>query len=142
MEGRLLHSCGRSSPQRYASFRFCRYRVDYSTDFVFPLQPYLDEVRFIGTVPTPWHSWAVVASPSTLAPSSPLLPVLEAFLLNLTKSIRTFDSPQARSSESVEFVKSAFGYPEEDVRAWFDQVSYPQGEVKEIEKAMVEKTFK
>ena len=105
-------------------------------------QPYLDEVRFIGTVPTPWHSWAVVASPSTLAPSSPLLPILEAFLSNLTQSIRSFDSPQARSSESVEFVKSAFGYPEEDVRAWFDQVSYPQGEVKEIEKAMVEKTLK
>ena len=141
-EGRLRHSCGRSSPQRYGSFHFYRYRSDYSTDLVVPLQPYLNEVRFIGTVPTPWHSWAVVASPSTLAPSSPLLPVLEAFLSNLTKSIRSFDSPQARSSESVEFVKRAFGYPEEDVRAWFDQVSYPQGEVKEIEKAMVEKTFK
>ncbi|GAA5957954.1 hypothetical protein JCM3765_006214 [Sporobolomyces pararoseus] len=108
----------------------------------FTTRPYLDEVRFIGTVPTPWHSWAVVASPSTLAPSSPLLPVLESFLSNLTTSIRAFDSTEARSQDSVEFVKKTFGYPEDDVRAWFDQVSYPQGEVKEIEKAMVEKTFK
>jgi len=105
-------------------------------------QPYLNEIRFIGTVPTPWHSWAVVASPSTLASSSPLLPVLESFLSNLTTSIRAFDSPEARSKDSVEFVKNAFGYPEDDVRAWFDQVSYPRGEVKEIERAMVEKTFK
>ncbi|GAA5882997.1 hypothetical protein JCM16303_006783 [Sporobolomyces ruberrimus] len=108
----------------------------------FTTRPYLDEVRFIGTVPTPWHSWAVVASPSTLAPSSPLLPTLEAFLSNLTKSIRDFDSKEARSKDSVEFVKTTFGYPEDDVRAWFDQVSYPQGEVKEVERAMVEKTFK
>lgn len=98
-------------------------------------------MRFIGVVPTPWHSWAVVASPSTLESSSPLRPVLESFLSNLTKSIRAFDSPEARANESVEFVKSAFGYPEDDVRAWFDQVSYPTGEVNEIERSMVEKTF-
>ncbi|GAA5902387.1 substrate-binding domain-containing protein [Sporobolomyces salmoneus] len=108
----------------------------------FTTKPYLDEIRFIDFVPTPWHSWAVVASPSTLESSSPLRPVLESFLSNLTTSIRAFDSTEARSKDSVEFVKSTFGYPEEDVRAWFDQVSYPQGEVKEIERAMVEKTFK
>ncbi|GAA6006709.1 hypothetical protein JCM11491_003152 [Sporobolomyces phaffii] len=108
----------------------------------FTTRPYLDEVRFIGTVPTPWHSWAVVASAPTLAPSSPLVPVLEAFLSNLTASIAAFDAPAARAADSVKFVEATFGYPEADVRAWFDQVSYPHGPVREIERAMVEKTFK
>ncbi|GAA5941312.1 substrate-binding domain-containing protein [Sporobolomyces koalae] len=108
----------------------------------FTTRPYLDEVRFIGVVPTPWHSWAVVASPTTLSSTSPLLAVLERFLSNLTESIRTFDASEARANESVQFVQTTFGYPEEDVRAWFDQVSYPQGPVREIEQAMVEKTFK
>ncbi|GAA6062516.1 hypothetical protein JCM10212_001566 [Sporobolomyces blumeae] len=108
----------------------------------FTTKPYLGEIRFIGTVPTPWHSWAVVASPSTLAASSPLRPVLESFLSNLTASIGAFDNADARQARSVEFVQETFGYPEQDVRAWFDQVSYPKGPVKEIEQAMVEKTLR
>ncbi|CEQ41077.1 SPOSA6832_02757, partial [Sporobolomyces salmonicolor] len=105
------------------------------------IQPYLNEVRFIDYVPTPWHSWAIVASPATLSSSSPLLPTLQSFLPDLSASMHAFDSPAARASDSVEFIKAQFGYPEEDVRAWLDQVAYPKGEAHEVSRAMVERTL-
>ncbi|GAA5913456.1 hypothetical protein JCM6882_001965 [Rhodosporidiobolus microsporus] len=108
----------------------------------FTTKPYLNEVRFIGSVPTPWHSWVLVATPSTTAPSSPLLPILDSFLTNLTASIQSFDAASARETSSKEFIKGHFGYPEEDVKAWLEQVSYPKGDVRGVEKAMVEKTLK
>ncbi|GAA5886388.1 hypothetical protein JCM5296_001891 [Sporobolomyces johnsonii] len=107
----------------------------------FTTKPYLNEVRFIDYVPTPWHSWAIVASPATLSPSSPLLPTLESFLPALSASMHAFDSPAARASDSIEFIKAQFGYPEEDVRAWLDQVAYPKGEAHEISRDMVERTL-
>ncbi|GAA6010613.1 hypothetical protein JCM10207_007765 [Rhodosporidiobolus poonsookiae] len=107
----------------------------------FTTKPYLDEVRFIGSVPTPWHSWAIVGSPSTLSSDSPLLPVLDNFLTNLTSSIQSFDNLSARETTSKEFIKGHFGYPEEDVKAWLEQVSYPKGDVREIDEAMVKETL-
>ncbi|GAA5832820.1 hypothetical protein JCM11251_005776 [Rhodosporidiobolus azoricus] len=107
----------------------------------FTTKPYLNEVRFIGSVPTPWHSWALVATPSTTSPSSPLLPILDSFLTNLTTSIQSFDAGTARETTSKEFIKGHFGYPEEDVKAWLEQVSYPKGDVRRVDKAMVEKTL-
>lgn len=105
------------------------------------LQPYLSEVRFIGSVPTPWHSWVLVAPPSTTSPSSPLLPVLQSFLSNLTTSIQAFNAPEARKGSSKEFIEGHFGYPPEDVEAWLAQVDYPHGDVVEVSKDMVEKTL-
>ncbi|GAA5973472.1 hypothetical protein JCM11641_006480 [Rhodosporidiobolus odoratus] len=107
----------------------------------FTTKPYLDEVRFIGSVPTPWHSWVLVATPSTTASTSPLLPILENFLTNLNTSIQSFDAQSARETTSKEFIKGHFGYPEEDVKAWLEQVSYPKGDVREISKGMVEETL-
>lgn len=104
-------------------------------------QPYLSEVRFIGSVPTPWHSWVLVAPPSTTSPPSPLLPVLQSFLANLTESIHAFNAPAAREGASKELIKGHFGYPEEDVKAWLAQVDYPHGDVVEVSKDMVEKTL-
>ncbi|BGO95950.1 hypothetical protein NBRC10512_005466 [Rhodotorula toruloides] len=108
----------------------------------FTTKPYLNEVRFIGNVPTPWHSWVVVATPSTTSSSSPLRSLLESFLSNLTSSIHSFDAADARASSSKEFIKGHFGYPDEDVKAWLEQVSYPKGEVREVDKSMVEKTLR
>ncbi|GAA5856923.1 hypothetical protein JCM8547_008467 [Rhodosporidiobolus lusitaniae] len=108
----------------------------------FTTKPFLNEVRFIGSVPTPWESWSIVATPSVTAPSSPLLPILQSFLTNLTTSVHSFDASEARAKESKEFVMKQFGYPEDDVKAWLDQVSYPKGDVKEVSKEMVEKTLK
>lgn len=105
-------------------------------------QPYLNEVRFIGNVPTPWHSWAIVATPSTLSPSSPQYTQLQKFLAELSTSIHAFDAPEARESSSKAFVEMTWEYPREDVEAWLEQVEYPKGEVNEISKSMVESTLR
>ncbi|GAA5970216.1 hypothetical protein JCM8115_000779 [Rhodotorula mucilaginosa] len=107
----------------------------------FTTKPYLNEVRFIGNVPTPWHSWAIVATPSTLSPSSPQHTQLQKFLSELSTSIHAFDAPEARESSSKEFVETTWEYPREDVEAWLKQVEYPKGEVNEISKSMVESTL-
>lgn len=105
-------------------------------------QPYLNEVRFIGNVPTPWHSWAIVATPATLSSSSSPDSPLHRFLSELSDSIHAFDAPSARTSSSKEFVEQTWEYPTEDVKAWLKQVEYPTGQVNEISRPMVEKTLR
>lgn len=90
----------------------------------FTTKPFLSEVRFIDHVLTPWSSWLIVASPSLLS-SSEKSAQLENFLAGLNERVVAFDKPEAREKESVEFVQEAFGYPEEDVRSWFESVRYP-----------------
>lgn len=105
-------------------------------------QPYLNEVRFIGNVPTPWHSWAIVATPSTLSPTSPQHATLTTFLSELSASVHAFDAPVARNGSSKEFVEATWSYPREDVEAWLRQVEYPKGEVNEISREMVQSTLR
>lgn len=99
----------------------------------FTSKPYFDEVRLIDHVLTPWSSWLIVATPSTIATPAPL----QAFLANLTKSIHAFDDPLARSTTSKEFIMDHFGYPEEDVESWLGTVTYPKGGVQVVEKATI-----
>ncbi|KII85053.1 hypothetical protein PLICRDRAFT_166547 [Plicaturopsis crispa FD-325 SS-3] len=90
----------------------------------FTTKPYADsgEVRFIGSVPTPWPSWLIAAhpSPNRVPPNS-----LRAFLTALTVYVRTFGTPANRAGDSLEFIKDKFGYPEADIKAWLDTVAYP-----------------
>ncbi|KAJ3479529.1 hypothetical protein NLI96_g8998 [Meripilus lineatus] len=89
----------------------------------FTTKPWVDsgEVRFIGSVPTPWPSWLIAAHP-TRAPAD----ALRVFLQKLTTYVRNFDSEEKRAHENVEFIKEKFGYPEEDIKAWLKTVGYPQ----------------
>ncbi|KAF7970081.1 hypothetical protein HWV62_25064 [Athelia sp. TMB] len=90
----------------------------------FTTKPWVDsgEVRFIGSVPTPWPSWLIAAHPSQdRAPPA----ALRTFLTTLSGYVRDFGSPEARAGPSVEFIKAKFGYPEEDVTAWLKTVAYP-----------------
>ncbi|KAI0342792.1 periplasmic binding protein-like II, partial [Trametopsis cervina] len=90
----------------------------------FTTKPYQDsgEVKFIGSVPTPWPSWMIAASTDPKrAPSE----ALNTFLSKLTAYVTTFDSEEKRSKDDVEFIKEKFGYPEEDVVAWLKTVKYP-----------------
>ncbi|KZV64599.1 periplasmic binding protein-like II [Peniophora sp. CONT] len=91
----------------------------------FTTKPWADrgEVRFIGSVPTPWPSWQIAAHISEeRAPRD----LLKQFLTKLSDYVRAFDAPEARKEKDVEFIKSTFGYPETDVRAWLDTVAYPK----------------
>ncbi|KAF9052477.1 periplasmic binding protein-like II [Hymenopellis radicata] len=87
----------------------------------FTTKPFADakECRFIGSVPTPWPSWLIAAQPKTDAEE------LKAFLSKLSTYVAAFDSAESRASRNVEFIKSKFGYPEEDIQAWMKTVGYP-----------------
>ncbi|KAI0078744.1 periplasmic binding protein-like II [Panus rudis PR-1116 ss-1] len=88
----------------------------------FTTKPFMDagEVRFIGSVPTPWPSWMIAAHPTRASPDA-----LSHFLDTLTTYVRKFDSEEKRAKDDVEFIKEKFGYPEEDVKAWLKTVGYP-----------------
>ena len=87
-------------------------------------KPYLNEVRFIGSVPTPWPSWAIAASTSFLSSSSDAKQTLRTFLQSLEAKVQEFDSPEKREKEDVDYIMKEFGYPEEDVKAWLKTVGY------------------
>ncbi|TFY81221.1 hypothetical protein EWM64_g2793 [Hericium alpestre] len=89
----------------------------------FTTKPFLDagEVRFIGSVPTPWPSWLIAAHPERAAPDA-----LRTFLKTLSTYVIAFDAPEKRSSDDVEYIKEKFGYPEEDIKAWLKTVNYPK----------------
>ncbi|KAI9461610.1 periplasmic binding protein-like II [Lactarius psammicola] len=90
----------------------------------FTTKPFVDagQVRFIGSVPTPWPSWLIAAHPSKdRAPSDQL----SAFLRALSNYVVASDAPENRAGPNVQFIKEKFGYPEEDICAWLKTVSYP-----------------
>ncbi|KAI0254945.1 periplasmic binding protein-like II [Lactifluus subvellereus] len=91
----------------------------------FTTKPFVDasQVRFIGSVPTPWPSWLIAAHPSQdRAPSHEL----RDFLQTLSSYVVAFDASETRAGPNVEFIKEKFGYPEEDIRAWLETVTYPK----------------
>lgn len=89
----------------------------------FTTKPFVDagEVRFIGSVPTPWPSWLIAAHPERTSPEA-----VTAFLTELSTFVRAFDSEESRVQKNVDFIKENFGYPAEDIEAWLKTVSYPQ----------------
>jgi len=89
----------------------------------FTTKPFVDagEVRFIGSVPTPWPSWLIAAHPSR-APAENV----RVFLTGLTKHVRSFDSVESRVNANVEFIKAKFGYQPEDIKEWLKTVAYPE----------------
>ncbi|KAG7089456.1 hypothetical protein E1B28_011141 [Marasmius oreades] len=103
----------------------------------FTTKPFLDagEVRFIGSVPTPWPSWLIAAQPSVSSDS------LKAFLSTLSTYVRSFDSPENRSGKNVEFVKAKFGYPENDIVDWQNTVGYPD-DCLSISKEVISETLR
>ncbi|KAH0585215.1 hypothetical protein H2248_008464 [Termitomyces sp. 'cryptogamus'] len=91
----------------------------------FTTKPFVDagEVKFIGSVPTPWPSWLIAAHPSpTRAPADEV----RRFLEKLTTYVLAFDSTESRESANVEFIKRHFGYPSDDIEAWLKTVAYPK----------------
>jgi hypothetical protein len=55
----------------------------------------------------------IAAHPSrTRAPEEELT----IFLRTLTQYARSFDSPASRAASNVEFIKTHFGYPTEDIK--------------------------
>ncbi len=91
-------------------------------------KPYVDsgEVRFIGSVPTPWPSWTIAASTNTaLAEGDARGAVLAEFLSRLQQSIHEFANPETRASgKAKQFIVNHHGYKEEDVESWLNTVRW------------------
>lgn len=89
----------------------------------FTTKPWLDsgEVRFIGSVPTPWPSWLIAAHPS---PERAPKEALRSFLNSLTDYVTKFDSQESRDLMNVPFIKKTWGYPESDIKEWMSTVKY------------------
>lgn len=102
-------------------------------------KPYADsgEVRFIGSVPTPWPSWTIAASANTALKH----PKLDEFLSKLQESIRSFANPSTRSKGDVrDFIVNHHGYKVEDVESWLETVRWAGEETKNPEGLKVPKT--
>lgn len=91
----------------------------------FTTKPWKDrgEVRFIGSVPTPWPSWMIAAHTSEERASSS---AVRNFTAALTDYVRAFDSVESREKANVDYIKDKFGYPEVDIKAWMQTVRYPE----------------
>ncbi|WVO23903.1 uncharacterized protein IAS62_005261 [Cryptococcus decagattii] len=102
----------------------------------FTTKPYVDsgEVRFIGSVYTPWPCWHIAASPSV--PSS----TVGTFLASLQPYVQHFNSPEARISEDIEFVHNYFGHKKEDVAEWLQSVKWEE-QLAEVKEDVVKETL-
>jgi len=87
----------------------------------FTTKPFADagEVRFIGSVPTPWPSWLIAARTEHADTEA-----LRRFIGQLTTYVRSFDSQENRARNNIDFIKEKFGYSEEDIKAWLATVGY------------------
>ncbi|WVR04750.1 hypothetical protein IAU60_001761 [Kwoniella sp. DSM 27419] len=103
----------------------------------FTTKPYVDsgEVRFIGSVYTPWPCWHIAASPS--APTDQL----SAFLAALQPYVRRFNSPEAREKDDVDFVTSYFGHQREDVVEWLSTVRWEE-DLAQVKEDVVRETLR
>ncbi|KAL0243563.1 hypothetical protein I308_105530 [Cryptococcus tetragattii IND107] len=102
----------------------------------FTTKPYVDsgEVRFIGSVYTPWPCWHIAASPSV--PSS----TVKTFLASLQPYVQHFNSTEARVSEDIEFVHNFFGHKKEDVAEWLQSVKWEE-QLAEVKEDVVKETL-
>ncbi|KAF9644889.1 periplasmic binding protein-like II [Thelephora ganbajun] len=89
----------------------------------FTTKPWLDsgEVRFVGSIPTPWPSWLIAAHPS---PKRAPKEAVRGFLNSLTGYVTKFDSQDSRESTNVSFIQKTWGCPEADIKEWMSTVKY------------------
>ncbi|TYJ56023.1 hypothetical protein B9479_003265 [Cryptococcus floricola] len=103
----------------------------------FTTKPYVDsgEVRFIGSVYTPWPCWHIAASPAADSAA------IKTFLTSLQPYVQHFNSPAARESEDVDFVHSFFGQKKEDVVEWLKSVRW-EDQLLEVKEDVVRETLR
>jgi len=100
-------------------------------------KPYKDngEVRFIGSVITPWPSWMIAASPNVDAAE------LSSLLDSLSASVREFDSVESRQGSNIDYIINKFKYDRSDVQSWLTTVKYPT-DLTQIKREVVFDTLK
>lgn len=91
----------------------------------FTTKPFQDagEVRFIGSLPTPWPSWTIAASTHTALQEQKS--TLNTFLHKLHDEIQSFANPTTREDGSLyAFIESVHHYKPEDIAAWASGVRW------------------
>ncbi|WWC86776.1 uncharacterized protein L201_001655 [Kwoniella dendrophila CBS 6074] len=103
----------------------------------FTTKPYVDsgEVRFIGSVYTPWPCWHIAASPSASSQK------IQTFLESLQPYVQNFNSEKAREKEDIDFVTSYFGHQREDVIEWLKTVKWEE-EILQVKESVVRETLR
>jgi len=84
--------------------------------------PYVSsgEVRFIGSVPTPWPSWTIAASTDVATSTE-----LTDFLGRLQEYIGTFADPaNVEDGSASQYIQTHFAYEKKDVDTWLDAVRW------------------
>ncbi|WRT64647.1 uncharacterized protein IL334_001581 [Kwoniella shivajii] len=103
----------------------------------FTTKPYVDsgEVRFIGSVYTPWPCWHIAASPSSSNES------IKSFLENLQPYVVEFNSKESREKDDLDFVSSYFGHQRQDVKEWLQTVKWEEN-LLQVKENVVRDTLK
>ncbi|WWC68068.1 uncharacterized protein I206_101987 [Kwoniella pini CBS 10737] len=103
----------------------------------FTTKPYVDsgEVRFIGSVYTPWPCWHIAASPTASSE------IIKKFLSSLQPYVQHFNSAEAREKEDINFVHSYFGHDEDDVKEWLKSVKW-EDQLLEVKEDVVRETLR
>jgi hypothetical protein len=50
---------------------------------------------------------------------------VKRFLAELSEYVRVFDSEESRQGNGLEFIKQAFGYPEDDIKVCVHALAFP-----------------
>jgi len=90
----------------------------------FTTKPWLDrgEVRFIGSVPTPWPSWMIAAQTKDPSETDAFDFLVSNWLESLTRYINRFTA--ADTAIKVKYISDMFGYKERDIRGWLITVAW------------------
>jgi len=95
------------------------------------------EIKKVGEIYTPWSSWKIVASTSTVVKSgSGADPRLEDLFEKLNNGVKYFGEHQ---DEAVKYIGSELDYSEEDAREWLKTVQFATN-VSGVDLGVIEKT--
>ena len=96
-----------------------------------------DLIKKLGEIYTPWSSWKIVASTSTV-PQLGKDKRLERIMDALDKGVAYFEAHQ---EEAVQYISRELDYSAEDAREWLGTVTFTKG-VKGVRLETVEQTIK
>jgi len=90
----------------------------------FTTKPWLDrgEIRFVGSVPTPWPSWMIAAQTKDSSETDAFDFLVSNWLDSLTTYINRFTA--ADTAIKVKYINTTFGYRESDIRGWLITVAW------------------
>lgn len=94
------------------------------------------EIKRVGDIFTPWSSWKIVASTTTVLGNEGREKELESLFEKLDEGVKYFEKEQ---EESVGYISQELDYSEGDAREWLGTVKFTKG-TKGVNEEVIEKT--